>query len=319
MYPCTWLDLREPNPALQRKLGYECLTISSSFMAASVAGDCTAPGSAGPEAGVSCFDIEPGVGAGKYLTYYSSEDGFVLSAAQSAAGILRRPAPVPLLSDGGLARPWPTGEAQVAADALIRARLDSCAALEPEMLCALPAIHSMCPCCYEAGGDGCGSFLAPLSEPDAALAANLFHQAYFVLPLASKEHGFRLRRGPESRSRMYQMTLPDAGSFAHHAASAAHTKAALRPPPWVPTAELSRRALTVDCNPPALLSGYSIITEQDADISGVRVDTAVHIGGVLTSNPSRRAYTQRVRFLKIQRREPTGDSARIMRPIVICL
>lgn len=277
-------------------------------MFAFIVGDCSAPGPAGQDGSESCFDLAPGVGLGKYLTYYSSLDGIVLSAAQSSADILERPAlaPVPLLSDGGLARPWPTGQAQVAADALLRARLNSCAALEPESLCALPAVHQMCPCCYEAGGTGCGLLLSRLSDDDAALAADLFHQAYFVLPLASTAHKFRVMQGPESGTRVYR-TLLDAGYYAQDAAYAAQKMAALRPPPqppWGHTAEPSRRALTTGCHPPVRLSGFSLITQFNADISASKVDTAVHIGGLLTSNPNQQAYKQQVRSLTATAEQP---------------
>jgi hypothetical protein len=139
--------------------------------------------------------------------------------------------------------------------------------------------------------------VSPLSDNDAALAADLFHQAYLVLPLASTAHSFRIRIGPDSRTRVYK-TLAAADLFTQHAAYAAPKMAVLRTatqPPWSHNAELSRRALTTSCHAPALLSAFSIITEGDADISGGRVNTAIHVGGRLTSNPDKQKYQQRVR------------------------
>eukprot|EP00967_Tisochrysis_lutea_P109002 scaffold169207_cov41-Tisochrysis_lutea.AAC.1 len=202
--PCVWLDLRGSLTKHVYRQGH-CLEVSIGFAMAFIAGECEQASSEGRRVVASCFEVEPGIGVGRYFRYYATQGGIVLSAANSGIDFLGdgSSGTSPPLSDGGLSQGWPIGPNQVDADARLRIKLNSCAVLESEGLCATPEVQIICDCCRDRNAGGCKHELEPLSDTETAVASYLYQQARLVLPLR-ENHSFRIRYGPDSGTAVHR-------------------------------------------------------------------------------------------------------------------
>ena len=105
----------------------QCLTISRAYFLAFIAGQCTNNQIQEDVAAVNCFDLANGKGYGKWVNYYASTGGIVLSASIPNINFMGGP-------DYYWANAPPSGQGEVApvpghANTTVSSRVDSCAKL----------------------------------------------------------------------------------------------------------------------------------------------------------------------------------------------
>eukprot|EP00325_Prymnesiales_sp_UTEX-LB-985_P002957 CAMPEP_0174714086 /NCGR_PEP_ID=MMETSP1094-20130205/16526_1 /TAXON_ID=156173 /ORGANISM="Chrysochromulina brevifilum, Strain UTEX LB 985" /LENGTH=260 /DNA_ID=CAMNT_0015913365 /DNA_START=118 /DNA_END=895 /DNA_ORIENTATION=+ len=179
-------------PNVTSHVGAQCLTISKPYYLAFVAGTCYDNNHQQSTSVVHCFDLTSGDAYyGKWVSYYASTGGIVLSAATktnfmgTAQGYINNNAPP---AGSGEEAPMPS-----AANATVLSMLANCTGVASAGLCPFTNLASMCAC-------ACDGTTCP--DPELTLeqisdAAMKFRSTHLVIPV---RHGFQ-----------FQLTLDAAG------------------------------------------------------------------------------------------------------------
>jgi len=174
MSPCSYYRINT-NQTVAALTGQECLRIDSGFYLAFVAGWCYQNVGQGQVAAVNCFDISSGQYYGKFVDYYASEGGIVLSADLKSdfAGLGYNNAPASGQGTDGSMPPT----VHTPLDSL----LADCASLSSASLCPFSDIADACPCaCGLPACTGSDDAL-PTVTKDAAIT--YYSQTHLVIPI----------------------------------------------------------------------------------------------------------------------------------------